>query len=122
MSLLLIDQMSGCFVMAYMKKFFLLLLTASALQAQPVLPETPAGKTLGKWLEIFNKGDRAEMKQFLEVYQPERVAGLDGQLQFRKNTGGFHLYSVTKSEPLEIEAMVHEREGQGNYARLSMKV
>ena len=114
--------MSDCFVFPVMRKFILLSISAFAMQAQPVIPETPAGKTLSKWLEVFNRGDRAEMKQYLETYNPERLAGLDGAMEFRKNTGGFHLFSVSNAEPRQIEAIVREREGEGNYAKLTMKV
>lgn len=89
---------------------------------QPTLPDTPAGRMLGKWLDAFNSGDRARMTAFLETYQPERLGNLDGAIDFRKGTGGFDLYSIDKSEPLLIEATVHEREGEGNYGNLQMKV
>ena len=116
------DQMSVSSVFPIMRNIILFLITVFAIKAQPALPETPAGKTLAKWLEVFNGGERAQMKQFLETYNPERLSGLDGAVDFRKNTGGFHLFRVDKSEPREIEAIVREREGEGNYAKLTMKV
>ncbi len=105
-----------------MRNTLLLLLVACSLHAQPALPPTPAGKMLSIWLDVFNRGDRAEMKQLYEKYNPERVASLDGAVDFRKGTGGFTIYSIGKSEPNEIEAVIREREGTGNYAKLSMKV
>ncbi len=109
-------------VLPYMRKLILLLIAACAIKAQPALPDSPAGKTLSKWLEVFNKGDRAEMKDFRETLHPGLPGSLDGDLNFRSMTGGFNLIRVEKSEPGEIEAIVQERGGSGNHAKLAMKV
>ena len=43
-------------------------------------------------------------------------------LDLRWNTGGFDLYSIESSQALNIQAVLHEREGNGNYNRMSVTV
>jgi CubicO group peptidase (beta-lactamase class C family) len=43
-------------------------------------------------------------------------------LDLRWNTGGFDLYSIEKSQPLNVQAVLHEREGYGTYNRMSVTV
>jgi D-alanyl-D-alanine carboxypeptidase len=85
---------------------FLAVAAAHAQQATP--PDTPAGHALTGWLDAFNSGDRdritAYQKQFGVQGPPP-----DAEIQFRAQTGGFDLLSVTKSEPLHIEFVVKER-------------
>src|SRR5262245_23929627 len=84
------------------------LIAALVSAAPPTLPGTPAGQTLKKWLEAFNSGDRDRMITFAKVYMPDRVQKMEGAADFRKGRGGFDLYSIEKSQPLEIEVVVHE--------------
>lgn len=106
-----------------MRNTILLALSLSlAVGAQPTLPGTAAGKLLSGWFKAFNTADRETMKAFYEVHFPERLENLDGALEFAKGTGGFDLVSVDKSEELEIAATIHERAGEGNYAKLQLKV
>ncbi len=65
------------------------------------LPDTPAGKALGKFIKSLNSGDLATMKQFhKETGGDEDNAEQD--LGFYQQTGGLTLHSVTKSSDYEI--------------------
>jgi hypothetical protein len=77
--------------------------------AQPVPPETPAGRTLKAWLEAFNSGDRPRMEAYIKRFDPER--SVDQQMNFRNQTGGFDLLSIEKSERTHIEFRVKEKGG-----------
>ena len=71
-----------------------------------LIPDTPAGKTLGVMLDVFNKGDAAEMKDWATRYKfPEP----DALVPFRAQTGGLELLSVEKSEPLKLTFVVREK-------------
>ena len=78
-----------------------------AAPSAPPIPDTPAGHTLKAWLDAFNSGDRARIEQFVATYHPDLPAA---QLaQFRRETGGFELLGVDKSERLHIEFHVKEQ-------------
>lgn len=105
-----------------MKKLAAIILTLVAVaSAQPAIPDTRAGEALRSWLAAFNTGDRAKIAAYLEKYEPEHKDRLDNLLGFRDQTGGFNLVRVEKSDPLQLEALVKEREG-ANYARFSVEV
>ena len=55
--------------------------------AAPVIPDTPAGKVLSGWLEVFNSGDEARMRAFATEHKAPRIV----DMQFRQMTGGFDL-------------------------------
>jgi CubicO group peptidase (beta-lactamase class C family) len=74
---------------------------------------------LAAWLEAFNSGDRAKLKAFVEVYDPERQ--VEDELEFREKTGGFDLIQIVNSEPTVLTALVKAREA-GNFAELTLKV
>ena len=79
-----------------------------SLTAQtPVIPDTPAGHTMRAWMDAFNSGDRARIQDYLSKYEPTKP--LDGQVEFRNQTGGFDVVSIDKSERLSIEFVVKER-------------
>lgn len=88
---------------------FLVLLLAPAW-AQPVIPDTPAGRVFAAWLEAFNSGDRARMDAYYQRYEPSQSA--ESMLPFRANTGGFDLIAIDKSERLHLEVRVKERKGE----------
>src|SRR5437667_12406128 len=76
-------------------------------QAQPAIPDTPAGRTFKAWLEAFNSGDRALLDAYLHKYDPSK--SLDNEMQFRRMTGGFNLLQIVKGEPLHLEFLVKGR-------------
>ena len=87
-------------------------LGAQATQAGQVAPpETPAGHALKAWLDAFNSGDSASLASYYRRYEPEMTTGAEAML--RRQTGGFELVSVEKSEPLHLEYIVKENEGHG---------
>lgn len=74
--------------------------TAAPAKAQPVLPDTPAGKTLAAWLDVFNSGDEPRVQAFVARYKyPQPARELRS---FRDRTGGFDLVGIEKSERLAI--------------------
>jgi len=79
---------------------------ATEAPPKPPIPETPAGKTMSAWLDAFNSGDEARMKEFAARYKyPEP----DGIVPFRAQTGGFELISVDHSERLAVRFVVKEK-------------
>jgi hypothetical protein len=90
--------------------------------AAPELPSTPAGKVLAGYLEALNSGKKNKLEAFITAHRPDRPDALDRMLDLRWNTGGFDLYSIESSQPLNIQAVLHEREGNGTYERMSVTV
>jgi D-alanyl-D-alanine carboxypeptidase len=105
-----------------MRKFALSLLLAGVAvcgQAVPKIPDTPAGKVFARWLEVFNRGQRAELQEFLAKYVPDR--SVDDELGFREQTGGFDLNKIETSTGMKLTGVVKER-GSSNYARFLFEV
>jgi len=86
------------------------------------LPSTQAGKVLGGYLEALNSGNKEKLEAFIKTHRPDRPDALDRMLDLRWNTGGFDLYSIESSQALNIQAVLHEREGNGTYNRMSVTV
>src|SRR5882757_325612 len=111
----------------YRRGIFSLLVAAFSLglslaAASPELPSTPAGKVLAGYLEALNSGNKDKLETFIKAHRPDRPDALDRMLDLRWNTGGFDLYSIESSQPLNIQAVLHEREGNGRYNRMSVAV
>ncbi|MGC1104984.1 MAG: S41 family peptidase [Candidatus Acidiferrales bacterium] len=85
---------------------FLLLLLPAAASAQTTTPDTPAGHTFSAWLRAFNSGDQAQLDAYYHKYDPGKSAG--DIMAFRKQTGGFDLLQIIKSEPLHLEVLIKE--------------
>ncbi len=100
----------------------LILALAGWAGAQPAIPATRAGAVLQAWLEAFNSGDRARLTAYVNKYEPRAKDRIDGMLDFRERTGGFTITQIEKSEPLHVEALAKEREGQGNAVRITVDV
>jgi retinol-binding protein 3 len=83
----------------------------NAASAQVTIPDTPAGRTMGAWLEAFNSGDRARLDDYYKKYEPEKHA--DDFMGFRDRVGGFELLSIEKSEPRRIVFLLKERNSEG---------
>ena len=85
-------------------------LIASLLAAQtPPLPDTPAGRVFGKWLDAFNSGDRARVEAFMKVHEPARLDAIDQVLDMREQTGGFALLETSESKDLSLRMRLKER-------------
>src|SRR5258705_3277989 len=111
----------------YMRVIFSLLVAAFSLGlrvagASPELPSTAAGKVLAGYLEALNSGNKDKLEAFVKAHRPDRPDALDRMLDLRWNTGGFDLYSIESSQALNIQAVLHEREGNGTYNRMSVAV
>jgi len=87
--------------------FVVVMGAACAWPQAPAIPETPAGRALQTWLEVFNTGDRPRIQAYVTKYDP--TDSVDEMLAFREQTGGFELQGVDKSEPLQIRFRVKEK-------------
>ena len=110
-----------------MRGIFSLLVAALSLGlslagAPPGLPSTPAGKVLAGYLEALNSGNKDKLEAFVKAHRPDRPDALDRMLDLRWNIGGFDVYSIEFSQALNIQAVLHEREGNGTYNRMSVTV
>jgi D-alanyl-D-alanine carboxypeptidase len=104
-------------------RFAACLYLASLLWSAPdaVIPDTPAGAVLSAWLAAFNSGDRARVESYLAKYEPDHTDRANSLMDFRERTGGFTVLRIEKSEPLHLEALVKEREGD-TFAMLTLEV
>lgn len=84
----------------------------------PAAPPT-AEQLTREWLAAFNSGDKATLKTFLETYNPDGLARLDGLLDFFARTGGFDLVKIETSTPTDCAALVKERNSD-QFARLDL--
>src|SRR5882724_5227109 len=110
-----------------MRGIFSLLVAAFSLGlplagASSGLPSTPAGKVLAGYLEALNSGNKDKLEAFIKAHRPDRPDALDRMLDLRWNIGGLDLYSIESSQALNIQAVLHEREGNRNYHRMSVAV
>ncbi len=56
------------------------------------LPDTPAGRVFGAWLEAFNSGDRARLDNFTRSYFPARNP--NDYLDWKADTGPYELLDI----------------------------
>jgi D-alanyl-D-alanine carboxypeptidase len=111
----------------YVRGIFSLVVAALSLGlalagAAAELPSTPAGKVLAGYLEALNSGNKVKLEAFIKAHRPDRPDALDRMLDLRWNTGGFDVHSIESSQGLDIQAVLHQREGNGNYSRMSVTV
>jgi len=104
-----------------LKRFAILLLSASLLAAQSQFPDTPAAHQFAAWLEAFNSGDRARILDFLQKNEPDRAGEIDGELGFRRMTGGFEFKKAEESTATHFTGIVKERESD-TFARFAIDV
>lgn len=77
-----------------------------AAAAVPPIPDTPAGRALGAFLDAYNSGDGARLQTFVTTYKLDPGTGI---LHFRAQTGGFDLLAIEKSEKTRIAFRVKEK-------------
>jgi S-formylglutathione hydrolase FrmB len=82
---------------------------APAKAAALSIPATRAGQLLRLWLDAFDSGDSARMDVYYKKYQPDE--SVQFALPFRRQTGGFDLLTIERSEPSHLEYTVRERKG-----------
>ena len=106
-----------------LKLFAIVLLSASLLRAAPQsqFPDTPAAHQFAAWLEAFNSGDRAKILEFLQRNNPAHAGDIDGELGFRRMTGGFEFKKVEESTVTHFTGIVKERESD-TFARFAIDV
>jgi len=71
------------------------------------------------WLEAFNTGDRARLKQFLDANFPTR--NLDGDMNFRQRTGGLELRALEQATATTLTGLVQERDSD-QFGRFNLVV
>jgi hypothetical protein len=86
------------------------LIALSPASADVTIPDTPAGRTMSAWLKAFNSGDRTQLDEFYQKYEPSKHA--DDFMSFRDRVGGFELLSIEKSEPNRIVLLLKERNSE----------
>jgi hypothetical protein len=95
-----------------------LLLLATPVAAQPVIPDTAMGRTLSDYLAAFNSGDAAQLNAFKTAHHfDDSVEDLQ---QFRHQTGGFTLLKIESSDATSIAALVQEKDSD-TMARFTIK-
>jgi D-alanyl-D-alanine carboxypeptidase len=71
------------------------------------------------WLDAFNAADRDRLQQSLST--PWAVPDVDGQLAFRKQTGGFDLRALEQATPTTLIGLIQERRGD-RFGRFSLTI
>jgi len=106
-----------------LKLIAITLLTASLLTAAPQsqFPDTPAAYQFAAWLEAFDSGDRAKLLEFLQKNNPSRAGDIDGEMGFRRMTGGFDFKKAEESTPTHFTGIVKERDSD-SFARFALEV
>jgi len=85
-----------------------------------VVPATASGGALREWLDAFNSADSAKLRAFYGRWRLAR--NVSTTLGFRRETGGFDLVSIERSEPRYIEFVVRERNNADNRALGIMEI
>jgi len=88
---------------------FLLCGLARAAASTLPIPDTPAGRTLGSWLDAFNSGDRSRMDSFIRTRAS--WMNLDGVMRWRAETGGYELLAIESSRDTDVIFRVREKAG-----------
>jgi hypothetical protein len=73
---------------------------AHADASAPAIPDTPAGRALGAWLDAFNSGERARKEAFNKAYS--WGSNLDGDMRWRAEVGGYDLLDVYTNDRTHI--------------------
>ncbi|MBI3668029.1 MAG: beta-lactamase family protein [Acidobacteria bacterium] len=102
-------------------KLLLVAVFGCLLWAQTPSLDTPAGHQFFRWLEVFNRGDRAALLGYLEQNFPSRAKEIDEVLAFRDMTGGFEFKKAEESTQTTLTGMVKERDSD-QYARFVLEV
>jgi hypothetical protein len=71
------------------------------------LPDTPVGRVVTEWLSAFNGADSIKLGEYYRKYRLDR--NLAAQLNRARQSGGFELVSIEKSQPRYIEMVLKER-------------
>jgi D-alanyl-D-alanine carboxypeptidase len=76
-------------------------------------------RQLRAWLEAFNGGNREQILQYLTANYPS--ANIDGQMNFRAQTGGFEFRTLEQAAATSATGLVQERDSD-QFARFVLVV
>lgn len=98
--------------------------TMVAVESQGLVPEVPktaAGTQFSTWLRAFNSGDRTQIEEVRKLFTNPPGPNVDGDMAFRKMTGGFDLRKIEESSATRMSGLVQERSSD-QFAHFSMVV
>src|SRR5688500_18209690 len=85
------------------------------------IPDTPAGHTLGAWIDALNSGDRSRLETFLKAYQSNWP--LEEMMQWSMETGGYDVLEVNANDRTNVFFRVKQRSGAvEEFGRLQVSV
>jgi D-alanyl-D-alanine carboxypeptidase len=87
----------------------------------PEVPNTPAGEQLSAWLHAFNSGERTQIEELRKHFKNPQGEDIDGEMAFRRMTGGFDLRKIDESSAARVSGLVQERSSD-QFARFAMVV
>jgi D-alanyl-D-alanine carboxypeptidase len=95
--------------------------TVESQGVAPEAPKTPAGEQLSTWLRGFNSGDRAQIEEVRKLFKDPPGPNVDGDMAFRRMTGGFDLRRIEESSATRMSGLLQER-GSDQFAHFAMVV
>ena len=99
-----------------------LVLQTEAPAGSVQIPQTSAGEQFAAWLKAFNDGDRNQIAEVQKRFKnPPPGQNVEGELGFRRMTGGFELRKIEESTPTRIAGLIQER-GSDQFAHFVMEV
>jgi D-alanyl-D-alanine carboxypeptidase len=87
----------------------------------PEVPKTPAGEQFSAWLRAFNSGERAHIEEVRKLFKSPPGPNVDGDMTFRRMTGGFDLRKIEESSATRMSGLLQERSSD-QFARFAMVV
>lgn len=96
---------------------FLLVLAGALLWGQVQLPDSTAARRFAEWLAVFDAGDSARLKKFLEESFPSQ--SLERAMNARRQSGGFDLEKLEEANDSKIVCIAKGR-ASGRDVRLTM--
>ncbi|MDQ2668019.1 MAG: S41 family peptidase [Gemmatimonadota bacterium] len=81
----------------------------------PAVPDTPAGRVFGVWLDAYNASDSTRLDAYARQYEPSM--SVHAQLAARMQTGAWEIASVDRSDPRYLAVVL--RTGDASVARYS---
>jgi Peptidase family S41/N-terminal domain of Peptidase_S41 in eukaryotic IRBP len=82
---------------------------ALAAASAPSIPDTPAGRALGAWLDAFNSGDRTRVESFIRTRASWMK--LEGIMRWRAETDGYELLTIESSRDTDVVFRVRQKAG-----------
>jgi len=105
---------------------FVFLLFQNAQASQPEIPDTPSGQMLVRLLDVFNSGDEAQWKSFIENHWKEREGAFEKRLEFFRQVysdlDGATLYRIGDSEDYSISVLIQAKNPSGEMEWVDLTV